>query len=62
MRKQEIPNNILLRAEKRLKEIGFKKRIHYQAINMIIDTTEVVEALGGRIDWSEPHTAPPADR
>lgn len=62
MRNQEIPKKVLIRAERRLVSMGFKQKVQYQAIRMIRDTTEVVEALGGRIDWSEPHTTPPADR
>jgi len=57
---QEIPEPVILRAESRLKEAGFKHRIKIQAIRMIQDTTEVVEAMGGRIDWSEPRTETPA--
>lgn len=53
MRNQEIPYMVVTRAEKRLKSMGFKQRLNAQAIRMIEDTTEVVEALGGRIDWSE---------
>jgi hypothetical protein len=52
---------VVTRAEKRLKSMGFKQRLNAQAVRMIEDTTEVVEALGGRIDWSEPQSMTPAD-
>lgn len=61
MRNQEIPHNVVTRAERRLKSMGFKQRLNAQAIRMIEDTTEVVEALGGRIDWNEPQSITPAD-
>ena len=61
MENQEIPHTVLTRAEKRLESMGFKQKIHHQATRMIRDTTEIVEALGGRIDWSEPQATPPAD-
>lgn len=56
METKEIPYTVIARAEKRLKSMGFKQKIRYQAIRMIQDTTEVVEALGGRIDWSKPQS------
>jgi hypothetical protein len=62
MENQEIPYTVIARAEKRLKSMGFKQKIRYQAIRMIQDTTEVVEALGGRIDWSEPQSMARAHR
>jgi len=61
MRNQEIPHTVISRAEGRLKSMGFKQRLNAQAMRMIEDTTEVVEALGGRIDWSKPQSTPPAD-
>lgn len=61
MRNREIPYMVVTRAEKRLKSMGFKQRLNAQAVRMIEDTTEVVEALGGRIDWSEPQSMTPAD-
>jgi hypothetical protein len=53
MRNQEIPHTVIERAESRLKDAGFKQRVNAQAVRMIEDVTEVTEALGGRIDWSE---------
>ena len=60
MRNQEIPHTIIARAEIRLKSMGFKHRVDLQAAQMIRETTEIVTALGGRIDWSEPQTITPA--
>lgn len=53
METQEIPYSVLKRAESRLKDAGFKQRVNAQAARMIADVTEITEALGGRIDWSE---------
>ena len=60
MRNQEIPEPVILRAESRLKSMGFKHRVSRQATQMIAEVTEITEALGGRIDWSEPRTETPA--
>lgn len=62
MRNQEIPHAVVEKAESRLREAGFKQRLNVQAVRMIEDTTEVVEALGGRIDWSEPQSMTRAHR
>lgn len=50
--KQAIPEDVLQRAIKRLKGAGFTFKTERQARYMIAETTEVVNALGGRIDWS----------
>ena len=49
--RREIPENVLEKAINRLKAGGFKRELARQARYMIEDTTEVVNALGGRIEW-----------
>ena len=51
MKKQEIPEPVLKNAIERLRGQGFKHRVELQAQRMISETTEIVEAIGGRIVW-----------
>ena len=51
MRNQDIPHTVIERAESRLKDAGFKQRVNLQATRMIAETTEIIEAIGGRVVW-----------
>ena len=48
---QQIPDDVLKKAIERVKLIGFKRELERQARRMIEDTTAIVTALGGHIEW-----------
>jgi len=50
----QIPESALNKAVERLRRQGFRHRVDLQAARMITEVTEIVEALGGGIKWSEP--------